>query len=293
MKNNKKLIIIIVCSVIALTSILCLTPAIAKYIRTRYYDIGFESSKFYFTVDLLGDTNTLESLKNEYELYGGDTKSITFNIQNYFDDLRINEEAIEYTIKMEIINPDGGTYNLANMTNPSSTVITSESSTISGGTKKNVTYTLNIPEGYLNNTVIKVTVDSMSPYTKTMELTFNLHNYDYLVSYYITDSSSEGSIFAELFITFNESIDVSVNEVIIDWSSINVSSNVIQVDLSNEDITPIDEGNEYFAKAKINRNIEAGEVITIYFFKSNTSIDYSLEDTEAKLIDNKYQIVIE
>lgn len=291
MKNNKRKFIVIICCVVSFIALACLTPVVAKFIRTRYYNIGFESSEFYFTIDLLGDTNTLDSLKDEYELYGGDTKSIKFNVQNYFDELRINEANIQYSIKMEIIN-SSGTYNLATLINSASENITSETKTIVGGTKKDCAYTLYIPEGYANNTIIKVTVDSTVPYTKTMELTFNLHNYDYLVSYYVNDGSGDGNIFAELFIVFNQGIDISVNEVIIDWSQINLTSNVIQIDLANEDITPIDEGKGYYTKAKINKNIEAGEVITIYFFKSNTSIDYSITEKPAEFIDGDYYITI-
>ncbi len=291
MKNNKRKFIVIICCVVSFITLACLTPVLAKFIRTRYYNIGFESSEFYFTIDLLGDTNTLDSLKDEYELYGGDTKSIKFNVQNYFDELRINEANIQYSIKMEIIN-SSGTYNLATLINSASENITSETKTIVGGTKKDCAYTLYIPEGYANNTIIKVTVDSTVPYTKTMELTFNLHNYDYLVSYYVNDGSGDGNIFAELFIVFNQGIDISVNEVIIDWSQINLTSNVIQIDLANEDITPIDEGKGYYTKAKINKNIEAGEVITIYFFKINTSIDYSFTEKPAEFIDGDYYITI-
>lgn len=291
MKNNKSKFIVIICCVVSFITLACLTPVLAKFIRTRYYNIGFESSEFYFTIDLLGDTNTLDSLKDEYELYGGDTKSIKFNVQNYFDELRINEANIQYSIKMEIIN-SSGTYNLATLINSASENITSETKTIVGGTKKDCAYTLYIPEGYANNTIIKVTVDSTVPYTKTMELTFNLHNYDYLVSYYVNDGSGDGNIFAELFIVFNQGIDISVNEVIIDWSQINLTSNVIQIDLANEDITPIDEGKGYYTKAKINKNIEAGEVITIYFFKINTSIDYSFTEKPAEFIDGDYYITI-
>lgn len=294
MKNKiVKYATIVMVSIISIVAISTFTVVLAKYIRTRDYTINFESGKFYFTVDLLGDTNDIESLTGEYDLYGGDEKEIIFNVQNFFDELRINKDNIKYNISYEITNPAGKSYDLAQLKNSDGNVITTEERTLIGDTKSFNKYTLTLPEGYANGTVVTVTISSVTPYTKTMKLVFNLHNYEHLIGYYVNDSSGDIAILAELFITFNLNVDVSVNEIIIDWSSINATSNVIQLDESNPDVTPIDDGGEYYSKAKINRDVTAGESITIYFFKTDTTKNYSFEIKSAQLVDGNYYITIE
>ena len=290
--NNRKYAIYAVI-LLTLLSFGLVSGVLAKYVVEKNYNVEFESGKFYFTVDLLGDTNELSELTPIYNLYGADTKEINFSVQNYFDALRINENDIKYDIKIEVKKVPDSSYDGVTLLNNDDVEILSEEKILTKNVQSDNDYKLTIESGYENGTQVIITINAKSPYTKTIVLTFNLYTYEYLIGYYINDVSSESSIYAELFVTFNILVDVSVNEIIIDWSKPNKDSNALQIDLSNDIITPIDEGNGYYSKAKINRNINAGEAVTIYFFKTNPLDDYSVSLKSVEFVDGKYIIIFE
>ena len=98
MRKNRNLLIVL----ILVISISTLVPVFARYVKEINSKVNIQSDKFYFTVDLLGDTNTDESLEKTYYFYGGDTKEVTFSIQNYFDDYRICDTDVKYEVTMNI-----------------------------------------------------------------------------------------------------------------------------------------------------------------------------------------------
>ena len=77
-------------SLIAVVCLLVLALGVgvtARYVRRMENTQNQVSAKaFYFTLDMLGDTQEEVDLIRNFELYGGNEKKLTFYVQNYFDD---------------------------------------------------------------------------------------------------------------------------------------------------------------------------------------------------------------
>lgn len=283
------LIVLVICLVMV-----CILPVIAKYVKEKSSEVNITSDNFYFTVDLLGDTNTEASLKKTYSFYGGDTKEVTFNIQNYFDEFRITSSDVKYNVSYEVKLPTGSLYDVSNVS-----VNVNGTGTLSKGGKSFDECTLRALEGYDNGTEIVISISSTAPYKKTMVITFILMTFESEGNYYIIDSKD--SLYAELFITTN--VPIPVGALIIDFSDINNSSNLLQVDMTN--IYLIDEANvlnqiepgESYLKCVTNTiAINTGEAISIKFFKKDISKDYSLASTKlngvVEGIEKVYKIIL-
>ena len=76
-------------------------PVMAKYYKNKKNNIAIEASEFYFTSDLL-DVEATNGSFPEYTNAKG-SNVITFNLNNYEDDLRITTVDIEYKIVLENI----------------------------------------------------------------------------------------------------------------------------------------------------------------------------------------------
>ncbi|MBQ9746681.1 MAG: hypothetical protein IJW21_07640, partial [Clostridia bacterium] len=85
--------------IMALCLVSCFFAGVtAKYVSERGFDSNKITAKnFYFTVDLMGDTNSQESLSKSVNIYGGETKKLKFKVQNFFDKERFTTENITYT----------------------------------------------------------------------------------------------------------------------------------------------------------------------------------------------------
>lgn len=269
-------------------------PVVAKYVKEKNSVINISSDEFYFTVDLLGDTNSEDSLEKTFQFYGGDKKEVTFSVQNYFDEFRITESDIKYTISLDVNLPTGSVYD-------SSSVLINDLSdkTLAKSAKSSNLYTLTVPEGYDNNTEVVITISSTIPYTKTMKLTFVLKTFESEVSYYVIDSAK--SLYAELFVTTN--VPIPVGKLLVDFSNINSSSNALQVDMTNMYLidkngvlNKIEDGETYLKKVNNTIMINTGEAISIKFFKGDISKDYSLESTNINGVSEEnekiYKIII-
>lgn len=99
--NVKKLAVI--ASVIAiLIGIIALIGRIdAKYTNQKETEQLVSAKEFYFTSNLLTEKGS------QYKL-NSNSKSISFTLQNNFDELRFSEEDIEYTVTVEMKNPQSG-----------------------------------------------------------------------------------------------------------------------------------------------------------------------------------------
>ena len=266
MKNRKRnLIIIISFSIIIGFVLLISTISVAKYYSEKYYPTTVSSDKFYFTVDLLGNTNLPSDLNKTYHLYGGDAKNIKFNVVNYFDDLRITSSDITFDVALS-----GSAKDL------SSVVV--EKTTLSKNSKDESLVTLNILEGYKNLDEVVVTITSNAPFKKVFNITFVLHSYNEIVECKIIDNDK--SLYAEVIISANILIDEY--SLIIDYSDINDSANMLQADMNNSYLkddknTNIPTG-EYLTSITITKVINAGESFAINMYKKVTSLDYSTLD---------------
>ena len=127
---NKRKYAVYAVILLTLLSFGLVSGVLAKYVVEKNYNVEFESGKFYFTVDLLGDTNELSELTPIYNLYGADTKEINFSVQNYFDELRINENDIKYDIKMEVKKVPDSSYDGVTLLNNDDLEILSEEKNI-------------------------------------------------------------------------------------------------------------------------------------------------------------------
>ena len=73
----KKRIVLFIVIVLTIFTVSISVVSLAKYYSERKMSSEIISDKFYFTVDLLGNTNDSEDLTKTYHLYGGDEKDIS------------------------------------------------------------------------------------------------------------------------------------------------------------------------------------------------------------------------
>ena len=281
-KMNLKSKVMIICfSFIAFVLLLVSGISTAKYYNEKYYPSVVASENFYFTIDLLGNTNTDDSLVKTYHLYGGDSKSIDFNIQNYFDELRITSNDVLFNISIEGSEASRAT-------------LTCSKNTLSKNTLDKAQCHLEISEGYANLGEVHVVIKSTSPYVKTMKLIFVLHSYAEVVECTINDSDS--SLYAEVVISSNIYIDDK--HLSIDYSSINATENILRVDMTNpyvkDDANTNNPGDSFLKKIVITSEINPGQSVSINFYKKDISVDYSslhIELTSTIVDGNIYYVV--
>ncbi len=269
------------------------------FARFAYNKIYLENrvgaKDFYFTVDLLGDTTTVESLERDIHIYGGETAELKFKVQNYFDNKRVTEYNLKYDISYACDKPE---YTGCSLTLADGSAITANGNQMDGGGKKTNEYKLMLPLGYKEETKVTVYVSSTSPYTKNMEVRFILHPGEADLLYRVEDIP--GAPFAELIIMANKPVDAG--KLVVDWSDINNEAagfnkaNLLQVDTTNEYLLDTDadkkiglfnaennkpEEYESLTSIKTTKAIRSLESISIYFFKKDPNQDYSTEKTPA------------
>ena len=177
--KKKKITVAVISVISALTLMLGIAPALAKYTTEQGKQSEIHSDEFYFTSDYLN-----EGVLPEYKIYGD---SVAFEIRNYMDSFRVNDSDIAYTVSAT----DG--------------TLSSEGGTLTGGTAGSDTITLTYSG---EEKEIIVTVTSSSPYVKELKAKFIFA--ESVMRYEITDSA--GSYYAELYIhTANEAKTVTVN----------------------------------------------------------------------------------
>lgn len=280
---------------LVLVSFVCF-GVFAKYFAQNEYHNTVAASEFYFTVDLLGDTNTEDSLTKTFDLYGGAAHTLPFCVQNFFDDKRINSDAITYTVKIDAES----TYDGVSLDqNDASYVFAADAKT----SKK---FVLSVDAGYKEGDKVVVTVESSAPYQKTMKLVFVMHHYTADVSYRIVDQA--GSNAASLIIMTN--VEIAKGNLFLDWSNVTTKGgisqneqNIFQIDTTNIYILDEVDGvlkfdtnafpaGSYLKQATVTHMLEPGESILIYFFKIDPQADYSISDTPAQKAGDTYQVTI-
>ena len=274
--KNKKVFILILALCLGSCLLLISTISLSKYYSNRPFISTVGSDKFYFTVDLLGDTNLGDDLSKTYDLYGGDSKNISFFVRNYFDSLRITGSNVSYTVSLDGSAKTSASLNIS-------------SGSLTGSTLDQDEIKLSITEEYSNLDTVEVVVTSTSPYVKTMRVIFVLHKYAEVVECHLNDSS--GSMIAELSIKAN--VLVKAKSMTIDFSTINSSSNALKIDSTNayllDSENTNDPGTGWLKLVVLTLDIDAGESLTINFFKEDISKNYStltLELTSTVVMGN-------
>lgn len=142
-------------------------PVMAKYYKNKKNNIAIEASEFYFTSDLL-DVEATNGSFPEYTNAKG-SNVITFNLNNYEDDLRITTVDIEYKIVIK----------------NSSDIVVFEQGYIlpASSTKQNKKFEINsLP---IDTYIVEVT--SNSPYQKTLKAKFIMQDSNDDFTYTVSD----------------------------------------------------------------------------------------------------------
>lgn len=257
----------------------------AKYVYQRDSDDGqVLAENFYFTTALSGDTVMLaqddgaaygfgeESTSGSWRLYGGVQHTLTIDVQNFYDALRITEKNISYTASLDAESTAAGA------------AVTGGSGTLTGGQQSHEELTLTIPSytawQYADDTVVTLTIQSTAPYQKTFQLEFHIFSADNTLKYRINDTV--GSPYAELIIMSNVTDDAGESKKIkpyIKWPQ------TLDIDNTNS-LTYVKSGDQFVQQAgmetrymQVSEDFETGRSESIAFFKLEPENNYSCGDT--------------
>ena len=310
---------ILVLAVILLLSVTVVV--MAKYLRSFDPVSGIMTSdKFYFTTDLLGDSTMVDSSgenpgngyvyenvqEGTWNLYGGGAHEITFELRNYYDDLRITQGQIPYTVSVEAKTPadeSGSSSSITGLatvsdhpTDPAGTVISGALGSAGSEGKAVQEITLSIADeqkvSYDDGTEVIVTIQSTSPYKKIMKLHFLLYQLDTYLSYEIQDSV--GSPYAELILMANSVGTESTGSVkpYLTWPKDLSIDNTNGLTYTYE-TNFVQQSGMTDRNMQISRALRAKESESIYFFKADVSKNYSKQRTIVNKNDkNNYEISI-
>lgn len=264
------------------------------------------SEPFYFTADLLGDTEMTAGATTETEnlysmanpsgtwhLYGGGEHKVDFTIQNYYDDLRVTQNVIEYTVTVNGI--DGVTVIDAkdNTALPEGSLTLGTSTASADGkesyTKAEQKLSLTIPAGYTEEKTVTVVITSTKPYKKTLTLNFKVYPASKGLIYEVVDSVN--SPYAELIIRNDTVEDIAPT---IDWSGTSLSiDNTNELTFKYADGAFTQQAGIENKVMQISRNLNIGESVSIYFFKSESK-NYAIANTTVNttINDSNYTITI-
>ena len=236
---KKRKIITGVSFALGLIIVLCVALMLAKYKMNLGEQRELTSQNFYFSSNFL---KSEEEPTPTYEIYGN---TVTFEVRNYIDSLRINETDISYAVTAE-----------------GCTVVTSSDTRTLGKGEKNsesITLTYAFPSGEQQKE-ITVSVTGTGKFTKTLKATFKFIKYDGL-KYEIKDETNRD--YAELYIYTGK----AASDVTISWDKTKLL---------------IDETNDYvFGKLTAEKNyvpvegIPADTTVKIVFFKNDITAEYT------------------
>lgn len=239
---KKRIIIAVVSLMLVSTLLLCIVPSIAKYITGKGKQSEITSENFYFS------SNFLKSDEEPvYEIYGN---SVTFEVRNYIDSLRINATDIDYTVNTD--PADGGSLD--------KTGGTLEKSITPASQEVKLTYNFSEYEDRKEITVTVTGEGKDTTYTKELKAKFIFIKQDSSFRYEIKDVKDRD--YAELYIYMgNRAKDVTIN-----WDKAKLL---------------IDETNDYvFGKLNEDKktvtinNIIADTTVKIVFFKIDIKANY-------------------
>ncbi len=284
MKNKKKLLIILI--LLAILGFSHLT-SFARYGSNYVWNYYLESHGFYLNSDSLG----LDK-KNTDTLWDG--SSVHFGVKNFSNNDLITDYDIRYTVTCEVLNNDPYTCKLNGTESSSLNLVLSSNSRCVNNTEDEV----NVSEysksdceigGYswqnfavtqdvyfdifgnngaeVNNARVKITVNSTSPYRKTLTGTFNLFK-NVQSTGEIIKQIYDNDLYDELVITNSYDIRKCV-EV-----SFDTSTRIIEKD--SDMINPIADSNGYIESFKLILDGKSDKVFK--FYNKDFSANYSVDD---------------
>ncbi len=317
-RQKKKKIYIAIFLLAVAVAIVVLSIVYAKYISNKKYkENQVKAENFYFTSDLIGDD---EGIEKTIDVYG--STAIPFSVHNFLDTKRVNANDIQYEVSYTQSWTDADStpdieMNYKNDSNADVTVGagTTVQRTMSAGSAVEHSYVIHINnvdaygEGEENDkitvTIRSLRSDEGEGYVKTMTLTFVLHKDKYDLMYYVED----GPIYTRLVVMSN--VDIPAGQILIDWSLLNQSGNVFQVDTTSQYLLEEDadgvhaldknKPGEYLSQCHIMQEIRSMESFALFFYKvpkdGITCVGGSKQDPKgAQVIEGeeyKYKIVLE
>lgn len=244
---KKRIIIAGVSITLGVIIVLCVALMFAKYIINLGEQSEITSQNFYFSSNFLKS----DEVPPTYKIYGN---TVTFEVRNYIDSLRINPTDIEYTV-----SADGGRLDKTGGTLEKST---------SASQEVKLTYTFADNE---DQKEITVTAKSTDVYAKTLTAKFILLKPNGL-AYEIKDRV--GRNYAEMYIYMgNTAQNVTLSwdnaELVIDETNDYVFGNV-------QNKTSPDQ-----SSVEINNSITADTTVKIVFFKKDITQNYEQDLTKS------------
>lgn len=223
---------------LGLIIVLCVTLMFAKYKINLGEQSEITSKNFYFS------SNFLKSNEEPvYEIYGN---TVTFEVRNFIDSLRINATDINYTVNTD--PADGGTVDTSSGT-----------LTRAVATSEDITLSYNFLENE-DQKEITVSVNGTGKFTQTLKATFIFIKYDGL-KYEIKDRANRD--YAELYIYTGK----TASNVTINWDKTK-----LLIDETNDYVFGKLNGNKNSAE---NVNIAADTTVKIVFFKNDITANYT------------------
>lgn len=314
--------------IILLAAVCCLFGGlIARYIHQSVTDPGqITSDNFYFTANLLGDTNmvktdgtseetyafTEQSTEGTWYLYGSGVHAIQINVQNFYDSLRVTDADITYETSVEVTDAAGNTISVDDALMPTVTKDTDTANDTANTEKatgnsyllktnadksaaKDV-QTLTIPEhtkwNYADGTTVTLKITSTSPYKKTLTMHFVLYAVDTTLSYEVVDTV--GSPYASLILMTNVTSGNESTGIrpVLQWpEELDIDNSNALTFQQNTDGTFVPVTGMTERNMQVSQDLATGRSETIYFFKTDTSKNYSRKQTVVKPSTNGTYVI--
>lgn len=277
---------------------------IARYTHIRSSEKAqILASEFYFTTDKIGDSvmNT-EKEKNEYnfldteegcwDLYGGGAHEIQILVRNYYDDLRVTDYSISYKANVKVIDKEGNeiSNNIAQINEITGTVNGElKGSDISAKAENTLTLkiTAHADKAYEDGTKVIVTIESVEPYSKVINLNYTLYSTDNYLSYEIVDAPN--SPYAELII--KNGLNTAATPTIQWPTSLEIdNTDYLTFKTDGDQLQPMNGiGNR---KMEVSTPLNVNQSESIYFFKKDASMDYTMAISQVTVSEDTYFIEI-
>lgn len=166
--NIMKKVMMVICAVLVISSLALVGGVTAKYLRRHTAgDNAVSAARFYVESNYLTTLQTEDTPQKHYYLNAG-TTSVTVELYNFLDELRVSEVAITYTITIESDDEEFSIDGYQKETSENSVKLTN---TINVAKEKTTTQ---IPLNLKNGHSYSVRVEANGGYTKTLAATFHV-----------------------------------------------------------------------------------------------------------------------
>lgn len=236
---RKRMVMTVISLLLVVTLLAFVVPTIAKYKTNKGQQRELTSQNFYFSSNFLKSDEV-----PVYEIYGN---TVTFQVRNFIDSLRINATDINYTVNTD--PADGGTVDTSSGT-----------LTRAVATSEDITLSYSFPENE-DQKEITVSVTGTGDFTQTLKATFKFIKYDGL-KYEIKDEINRD--YAELYIYTGK----TASDVTIRWDKTK-----LLIDETNDYIFGNDTLNAEKTSVTVG-SIPADTTVKIVFFKNDITAEY-------------------